>query len=96
MITRVVKLTFKPEKVAEFRQLLSIYKNQIANFEGCVHLEIFCEKEKPFVFFTYSKWKSEDYLNKYRNSELFEKVWGETKTFFAAKPEAWTLTEAFN
>jgi quinol monooxygenase YgiN len=95
MITRVVKMTFRPEMVNEFVQLLKINKSRIAGFKGCLHLEIFQTINNPCVFFTYSKWENEENLNEYRNSDLFEKVWGQTKIMFSEKPQAWTLTEVF-
>jgi heme-degrading monooxygenase HmoA len=41
--------------------------------------------------FTVSIWESEDDLNAYRNSELFENTWAKTKVLFNDKPEAWSL-----
>ena len=43
------------------------------------------------MFFTYSYWNSENDLNEYRNSELFAKVWAETKPMFAEKAQAWSV-----
>lgn len=68
-------------------------KKLIAASPGCKSLQILTEKDKPNVFFTISEWESEEHLNAYRDSELFEKVWGKTKTMFAGKPEAWTLAK---
>ena len=42
-------------------------------------------------FFTYSYWDSENDLNNYRKSELFNEVWTFTKKLFNAKPEAWSV-----
>lgn len=88
-------MSFKPEKVEEFKKLFDLYKSQIASAEGCLSLQLLQEKDTT-VFFTYSVWKEENYLEKYRNSELFDKVWSQTKTFFNAKPEAWTTHLLFN
>lgn len=93
MITRVVKMTFRPEAREEFLAVFNANRQFIAGFEGCSSLQILHEKARPEVFFTISAWESEEHLNRYRNSELFGKVWGKTKTMFAAKPEAWTLTD---
>jgi hypothetical protein len=48
------------------------------------------------VFFTYSEWEDPIYLEQYRQSALFAVVWSQTKTFFNAKPEAWTTEVLFN
>ncbi|HXB41397.1 MAG TPA: antibiotic biosynthesis monooxygenase family protein [Bacteroidia bacterium] len=93
MIIRIVKMTFKPELVKDFLNLFNKNKNSIAGFEGCTHLELLNDKDNPAIFFTYSKWQDQSFLEKYRNSELFNTVWGQTKKFFDAKPEAWTVTK---
>lgn len=95
MITRIVKMSFKPEKVDDFKNLFDQYKMQIAAAEGCLSLRLLQENDST-VFFTYSEWRGEEFLELYRQSALFAKVWGQTKTFFNAKPEAWTNTILFN
>ena len=89
-------MTFAPHHVNDFLKLFSENKNRIASFEGCTHLELLNDKENPNVFFTYSKWQDESFLEKYRESELFTSVWNETKKLFAAKAEAWTVEEMNN
>ena len=91
MITRLVKMTFHPDKVQDFFKLFNENKDKIAGFEGCTHLELLNDINDTNVFFTYSHWKDESCLEAYRNSELFKGVWQQTKLLFAAKPEAWTV-----
>ena len=89
-------MTFKPEFVNDFLKLFDENKNRIAGFEGCTHLELLNDKNDLAIFFTYSKWDDEFFLEKYRNSELFNTVWSQTKKLFAAKPEAWTVVQIQN
>ncbi|NAS30203.1 antibiotic biosynthesis monooxygenase [Flavobacteriaceae bacterium R38] len=91
MLVRIVKLTFDSSKVDDFLINFDKNKNQIRNFNGCRFLELYRDKENPSVFFTYSYWDSEDDLENYRNSSLFKNIWKVTKTWFAAKPEAWSV-----
>lgn len=91
MITRIVKMTFRPEEVENFLVVFNENKSFIAASEGCRSLQLLTEKGKGNVFFTISEWDSEECLNKYRESELFERVWGKTKLMFESKPEAWTV-----
>ena len=91
MIKRIVKLTFREEEVDHFREIFSESKQKIANSKGCLHVELLQQINQPNVFFTYSFWESEEALNLYRNSELFEKVWKRTKALFADKPKAWSV-----
>jgi quinol monooxygenase YgiN len=95
MVTRIVKMSFMPEKVSEFKMLFEQYKLQIAAAEGCFSLRLLQAKERN-VFFTFSEWQEEKYLEQYRQSALFAEVWSTTKTFFNAKPEAWTSDILFN
>lgn len=88
MITRIVKLTFRPEEVPAFLEIFEGSKNAIRNFPGCRHLELL---RADFIFFTYSRWDDESALEQYRNSKLFQGTWARTKALFAARPEAWTV-----
>ncbi|MGZ3865780.1 MAG: putative quinol monooxygenase [Bacteroidia bacterium] len=91
MITRIVKLTFQPEQVPTFLDLFDKTKKLIRASEGCTHLELLNDTGNPNIFFTYSKWKHESFLEQYRQSDLFNSVWKKTKVLFADKPEAWTV-----
>tara|TARA_B110000467_G_C17934056_1_gene271388 strand:+ start:49 stop:342 length:294 start_codon:yes stop_codon:yes gene_type:complete len=96
MITRIVKLTISPSKKEEFKSIFITNKEHIRGFEGCLHVELLQDKKHDNVFFTYSKWKGEEYIEKYRKSELFGGVWKKTKACFCAPPEAWSVDELFS
>lgn len=91
MIIRIVKMTFAPDKVNNFLEIFYGAKNKILNCEGCKHVELLKDSEKPGVLFTYSHWETSEHLEKYRNSELFITTWAKTKNLFAEKAEAWSL-----
>lgn len=92
MLIRIVKLTFKAENIPSFEALFEETKDTIRNFEGCLFLELYQDKKHPNIFFTYSKWKEDMYLDAYRNSEFFKSIWGRTKALFQDRPEAWSVT----
>lgn len=94
MITRIVKMSFVPERFTDFSALFERYKTQIAQAEGCVSLRL-VQAQGSSVCFTISEWQEEKYLEQYRQSALFATVWSQTKTFFNAKPEAWTTEVLF-
>lgn len=94
MINRIVKMQFAPENSEAFRELFFNTKDKIRHFKGCLHLELWESREEPGVFFTFSQWESENDLETYRNSELFQTTWKHTKALFSGKPEAWTLYPA--
>lgn len=93
MIIRIVKMTFHPEKIKEFEHIFNESKHLIRNMKGCSHLELLNDVNESNIYFTYSYWESENDLNNYRNSEIFVKVWAQTKILFIAKPEAWSVEQ---
>ena len=86
MLIRSVRMTFKPEKVPEFKKIFQGSKNQIRNFPGCQHLELHEDYVHDNIFATYSIWENENALNNYRNSDLFKEVWSQTKALFGGSP----------
>lgn len=93
MIVRIVKMTFSAEELISFLQLFEANKNKIASFPGCSKVELLQDIHNPNICFTYSHWESENALNLYRDSQLFNTVWSQTKRYFADRPEAWSLVE---
>jgi quinol monooxygenase YgiN len=84
-------MTFAPEHIERFRSVFNSHWKTIAGFEGCTHLELFQDQNDPQVFFTYSHWNTEQDLENYRQSDFFRGVWGQTKTYFSAPPQAWSV-----
>ena len=90
MLVRIVKMTFKPEFISEFKETESKIHSKIRNFNGCTHLNILNDIKNPQIFFSYSYWESENDLNTYRYSDFFKNTWETVKPMFAAKAEAWS------
>jgi quinol monooxygenase YgiN len=93
MIKRIVKMSFKPEKVEEFKAIYARNWTRIRGFEGCLHVELLQAQAEPGVFFTYSHWQSEQALEAYRQSALFKEIWSATRILFSEKAAAWTVNE---
>ena len=91
MLVRIVKMSFEPSKISEFLNNFQQHKHAIRNFDGCKLLELYADKHETNIYFTYSYWDNESKLEAYRNSELFKKVWAQTKPLFNNKPEAWSV-----
>ena len=89
-------MSFKPEKIEDFKSIFKTNWQHIKGFEGCSHVELLQDENNPSIFFTYSLWQSENHLNAYRDSELFGRVWGATKILFNDKPQAWSVREILN
>lgn len=91
MLVRIVKLGFAEAHISTFLSDFETYKYKIRGFEGCEFLELYRDKNNPHIFFTYSYWKSENDLEKYRHSDTFKTIWAKTKPLFNTKPEAWSV-----
>lgn len=94
MLTRIVRMTFHPERVPEFLELFQNSADQIRQMPGCRFLELWQDVNHPAVYCTHSHWESEQHLNAYRQSVLFGKVWPATKALFAAPPLAFSVQPA--
>ena len=91
MIKRLVKLSLCEDSILDFKNLFNLKKNKIRSFEGCLHLEVWQDCNNPSIFFTYSIWRSENALNKYRSSLLFKSIWPNVKPMFKENAEAWSV-----
>jgi quinol monooxygenase YgiN len=90
-ITRVVKLTFNPEYIEQFKQIFKAHQQHIALFEGCISLNGFEDLNEAGVFFTISQWANEESLNNYRYSQFFRTLWTTVKPMFAQKAVAHSM-----
>lgn len=93
MITRIVKMTFKEEETEEFIQIFNATAEFIGSFDGCYGVTLLEDSENDKVYFTLSKWQSQDHLNVYRSSDVFKKTWAKLKPLFSQRAEAWSLVE---
>ena len=91
MFVRIVKLSFHEENIPAFLENFELMKNHIRNSPGNRFLELYQDKNDACIFFTYSYWETEEDLENYRKSVLFNDVWAFTKKLFNAKPEAWSV-----
>ena len=77
MIIRIVRMHFTEAGVAEFLDIFDKHKTAIRDFPGCTHLELLRDQDDPNCFTTLSYWEHPSGLNSYRQSPLFEEVWGQ-------------------
>lgn len=91
MITRIVRMEFQAEKVEDFLAMFNEKKSLIRHFPGVHKLELHRDPSLENVFYTLSIWEGESALEAYRESELFQGVWLQTKAMFSGKPKAFSL-----
>ena len=96
MFIRIVKMSFHQENIPAFMENFEIMKDKIRNAPGNRFLELYQDKNNPCIFFTYSFWETEEDLENYRKSALFDGVWTFTKKLFNDKPEAWSVNRVFS
>ena len=93
MIIRIVQMEFEERRIPDFLNIFANSRSEIRSFPGCSHLQLLQDETDSCIFFTYSHWDQEDDLNTYRNSDLFQTVWGNTKKLFRTAPRAWSLSD---
>ncbi len=86
-------MEFQQERVDEFIEFFETIKGKIRGFSGCYHLELCKDAKLDHVYYTFSRWESEEDLDNYRHSELFEEVWEKTKKMFGGQPLAYSLLQ---
>jgi len=96
MITRIVKLEFKIDKVDDFLSFFDTIKHNVNSFPGCKGMKLYQDIQSPTTLMTYSHWESQSDLDLYRNSETFGAVWPKIKPWFAEKPEACSVEAYFD
>ena len=96
MLVRIVKMSFDPAEVDNFKGLFDRNKERIRGFRGCNFLELYQDRNNKNIFFTYSYWENDAALENYRVSPLFQEVWSETKQMFNGKPEAWSVDKLWS
>lgn len=86
-------MEFMDDKVENFIKLFQTNKDKILAFDGCQSVDLLRDINTKNIFFTYSIWDSESFLNQYRESETFRNIWSKTKPLFSNKAKAWSVEE---
>ena len=95
-IIRIVRLSWKAEKINEFISIYESSKSSIESFDGNKYLTLKQDANLSNVLYTYSIWESNEALNNYRNSQFFKETWAKTKLLFDDKPLAYSLMNVEN
>lgn len=93
MIVRIVRMHFTDAGVEEFLEIFKAHRERIASFPGCLQLDLYRDSDDPTCFTTLSHWRGPADLESYRQSELFSKVWGQVKTLFSERTQAFSLVK---
>lgn len=93
MIIRIVRMHFTDAGVEEFLEIFENNKVAIRTFPGCTKLLLLKDANDPNCFSTLSYWDHPSDLDNYRKSALFGKVWGQVKSLFSERTQAFSLVE---
>ncbi len=96
MITRIVKLEFEEDRIDDFLNFFEGIKHIVNGFPGCHGMKLYQDINRPWIVMTYSHWDSQESLDNYRQSPQFGQIWPKIKPWFAAKPDAWSVSAYFN
>jgi quinol monooxygenase YgiN len=91
-----VKLQFRETEIATFIRIFNENKLNVSNFNGCLGMRLLNDLQNPPIFYTYSQWESEDALNNYRKSTIFNTVWISIKPLFELPAEACSTVVYFD
>ena len=89
-IHRWVEMQFQLDKIDAFLSVFESSKAKIRAREGCLSLQLIQDPQQPHILCTSSIWESEEALNAYRDSALFQATWSLTKPLFQTKAKAKT------
>jgi len=93
MLTRIVRLTFVPDREGDFLEIFKASEALIRGFDGCRGVRLMHDMDADNVFFTISEWESAAHLERYRQSEVFRSTWSRTKLLFSAPPLAHSTSD---
>ena len=85
-------MTFKKNRADEFLDFFETIKDEIKKFKGCRYIAMFKDERLENVFAFYSAWDTKEYLEDYRKSSFYRRIWTQTKSYFDAPPSAWSFT----
>ena len=91
-----MKLQFRESEIATFIRIFNENKLNVSNFNGCLGMRLLNDLQNPSIFYTYSQWESEDALNNYRKSTIFNTVWISIKPLFELPAEACSTVVYFD
>lgn len=94
MITRIVRLTLKDESSQnDFRALYASRNPMNRGVSGCLEVKIMKDINENNVYYTVSKWTTNEALENYRSSAYFKETWPMVKSTLASKTKVFTMEE---
>ncbi len=89
-------MTLKEAHVDSFKKRIPIISIEVRRVSGCMHNDIFRDKNKDNVFYSYTIWNSEEDIEKYLNSQYYKEIWNDLWDYFKIEPQAWKIDNIFD
>ena len=96
MIIRVVKIPIKDASINSFIKRIPIISNEVRRVSGCIHNDIFRDKMKENIFYSYTIWNSDEDIEKYLGSQYYKDIWGDLWDYFEGTPKSWKIDNIFD
>lgn len=94
MITRIIRFqTTMP--FDDFVKYMNSIKNEFTNIEGCKQLEVLQDKYNNDIYFIYTIWKNDRFLNKFRKSKFNKEFWNKVNEMSISAPQVWSVENIF-
>jgi len=87
-LIRIVHLQVAPAHRAAFEAYVATKIKVVANQPGCLRATWL--RAHDGSYFTYSEWRSEEFLQQYRESATFAEIWPTLKAWFDTPARAWS------
>ena len=94
MITRVVRLTLRPDINSEaFEEIYRKRNPYTKGVKGCRSVKVMKDVNDDHVHYTLSAWDRNEDLEAYRQSDYFAETWPMVKALLDQKAQAFSMTE---
>lgn len=96
MITRITKFQVKSALSSEFESFVRQFRDELISVEGCRHFDILKDKENDNQLFMIMIWKEDDFLDRFRQSDLNKLLVNKLNFFSEKAPSSWTVETVFD
>lgn len=89
-------MTVKEQYIDSFRKRVPVISNEVRRVSGCMHNDIFRDRNNDNIFYSYTIWSSEEDIERYLKSMYYKEIWGDIWDYFKKEPMAWKIDNMFD
>jgi quinol monooxygenase YgiN len=91
MITRIVKVKLEEKHLNRFKEYIPAFLNKVRLYSNNYHADSFSDLEDKHNYHIYTIWKTEDALNKFRESDINLEFKKNILEWSSTRFSAWTV-----